>query len=52
MKKSESLRKFRMVASVNVLFREKNLYPNTSVAFQLYHPNLIVMLSGFLNASS
>ena len=32
--KSESLRKFRVVASVNVLFREKNPHPNTSFAFQ------------------
>ena len=32
--KSESLRKFRVVASVNVFFREKNLHPNTSAAFQ------------------
>ena len=32
-------------------FSRKNLNPNTSVGFQ-YHPNLIVMLSSFLNGSS
>ena len=50
--KSEALREFRVVASVNVLFLEKNLHPNFSFAFRWCHPNLIVMLSGFLNASS
>ena len=50
--KSESLRELRVVAYVNVLFRENNLHPNSSFAFQWCHPNLIVMLSGFLNASS
>ena len=50
--KSESLREFRVVASVNVIFREKNFHPNSSFAFQRCHPNFIVMLSGFLNASN
>ena len=49
-KKSESLQEFRVVASVNVLFWEKN--PNSSFAFQWCHPNLIVMPSCFLNTSS
>ena len=42
---SESLREFRVVASVNVLFREKNLHPNSSFAFQWCHPTLIVTYS-------